>query len=54
VETDGRPTTNALQVTERFDRRDVGHLDLEMIVVDPKACTRRWAIRVPLSRPQSP
>ena len=49
LDTEGRPTTDALQVTERFHRRDFGHMDLEMIVTDLKAYTRPWAIRVPLS-----
>jgi len=49
LDTEGRPTTDALQVTERFHRRDFGHMDLEMIVMDAKAYTRPWAIRVPLS-----
>ena len=48
LDTDGRPTTDALQVTERFRRLDFGHMDLEMTIDDPKAYTRPWTIRVPL------
>jgi hypothetical protein len=49
LDTEGRPTTDALQVIERFRRTDFGHMDLEIIVTDPKAYTRPWTIRVPLS-----
>jgi hypothetical protein len=33
----GHPTTDALRTTERFRRRDFGHLDIEFTVDDPKA-----------------
>jgi hypothetical protein len=48
LDTDGRPTTDALRVTERFRRRDFGHMDLEIVVDDAKAYTRPWTIMVPL------
>jgi hypothetical protein len=48
LDTDGRPTTDALQVTERFRRIDFGHMDLEMTIDDPKAYTRPWTVKVPL------
>jgi hypothetical protein len=40
----GHPHTEALRVTERYRRRDFGHIDLQMTVDDPKAFTRPWAI----------
>jgi hypothetical protein len=33
---------------ERFRRRDFGHIDLEMIVEDPKMYTRPWSTFVEL------
>jgi hypothetical protein len=40
----GHPHTEALRMTERFHRRDVGHLDLQVTFDDPKAYTRAWTI----------
>ena len=40
----GHPHTEALRVTERYRRRDFGHIDLQMTVDDPKAFTRPWTI----------
>jgi hypothetical protein len=44
----GHPHTEALRVTERFHRRDVGHIDLEVTLDDPKAYTRPWTLHVDL------
>ena len=41
----GHPLTDALHVTERFRRRDVGHMDLEVTIDDPKAYTRPWTAK---------
>jgi len=38
----GHPQTEALHVTERFQRRDFGHMDLQLIIDDPKAYTKPW------------
>ncbi len=38
----GHPTTEALHVTERFRRRDFGHLEIQTIIDDPKAYTKPW------------
>jgi len=40
----GRPTTDALHVTERFRRKDFGHLDIEITIDDPKAYSRPWTV----------
>lgn len=40
----GYPATTALKLTERFRRRDFGHIDLEMIIEDPKMYTRPWSV----------
>ena len=41
------PRSEALRVTERFHRRDFGHMDVEMTFDDPKMYTRPFTIRVP-------
>jgi hypothetical protein len=41
----GHPHSDALHVTERFRRRDFGHLDVQVTVDDPKAYTRPFTIK---------
>jgi hypothetical protein len=48
LSSDGWPSTDALQVTERFRRRDFGHMELEITIDDPKAYLRPWTAIVPL------
>jgi hypothetical protein len=43
----GHPHSDALRVTERFRRRDFGHMDWEMTFDDPKMYTRPFTIKVP-------
>jgi hypothetical protein len=43
----GHPHSQALRVTERFRRRDFGHLDYEMAFDDPKMYTKPFTIKVP-------
>jgi hypothetical protein len=40
----GHPHTEALRLTERYHRRDVGHMDLELTFDDPKAYKRPWTL----------
>ena len=40
----GYPESDALTITERFRRRDFGHMDMEMTIDDPKMYTRPWSI----------
>jgi len=40
----GHPATDALHVTERFHRRDVGNMDLEITMTDSKAYNTPWRI----------
>jgi hypothetical protein len=47
LDIEGHPHTEALRITERFRRRDFGHMDLEMTIDDPKAFTRPFTIRIP-------
>src|SRR5579862_6184815 len=45
LDTNGHPVTDALKLTERFHRRDFGHLDLEITIDDPKAYTKPWTVK---------
>ena len=40
----GHPESDAMTITERFRRRDFGHMDMEMIIDDRKMYTRPWSI----------
>jgi hypothetical protein len=42
----GHPHSEALRITERYRRRDFGHLDAEMTFDDPKMYTRPFTIKV--------
>jgi hypothetical protein len=42
----GHPGTEALRLTERFRRPDFGHIDLQMIIDDPKAYTKPWTVNL--------
>ena len=46
LDIEGHPHTEALRITERFRRRDFGHMDLEMTIDDPKAFTRPFSFRM--------
>jgi len=45
----GSPLTEAATVTERFRRRDYGHLQIDITVNDPKAYTAPWTVNVELA-----
>jgi hypothetical protein len=47
LDNSGHPHTNALRVTERFHRRDFGHLDIQVTFDDPKAYTKPWSVNLP-------
>src|SRR5262249_5627440 len=40
----GKPPTQALPVTERFPRKDFGHLGIQITIDDPKAYTKPWTV----------
>jgi hypothetical protein len=44
----GHPHTDQLHTTERFRRRDFGHLDVQVTIDDPKAYTKPWTVSIPL------
>lgn len=43
----GHPHSEELRTTERFVRRDVGHMDMTLTVTDPKYYTRPWSATLP-------
>jgi hypothetical protein len=47
LDIEGHPHTEALHITERFRRRDFGHMDLEVTIDDPKAFTRPFSLKIP-------
>jgi hypothetical protein len=42
----GHPHSEKLHVTERFTRRDFGHMDVQMTIDDPVAYTRPWTVTI--------
>jgi hypothetical protein len=42
----GHPHSEALRITERFHRRDFGHLDVEMTFDDPKIYMKPFTIKI--------
>jgi hypothetical protein len=40
----GHPHTDAMHATERFRRRDFGHLEIDITIDDPKAYTKPWTV----------
>jgi len=45
---DGHPHTEALRLTERYRRRDFGHLDVTVTFDDPGAYEKPWTLSVPM------
>ena len=43
----GHPHSDALHLVERFQRPDVGHMQLELTIDDPKTYTRPWTVQIP-------
>lgn len=41
----GHPRSESMRITERYRRRDFGHMDLEMTFDDPKFYTRPFAVK---------
>jgi hypothetical protein len=41
----GHPQTESLRLTERFRRRDFGHMDFEMTIDDPTVFTRPFTVK---------
>lgn len=47
LDIEGHPHSEALRITERFRRRDFGHMDLEVTIDDPKTFTMPFSLRIP-------
>jgi hypothetical protein len=45
----GRPHSDALRVTERYRRVNVGRIDLRITIDDPKAFLKPWTVGAPLT-----
>jgi hypothetical protein len=43
----GYPHSEALHVTERFTRRDFGHMEIRITIDDPVAYTKPWTVTIP-------
>ena len=43
----GHPVSEEMRITERFRRKDFGHLEIEFTFNDPKAYTKPWSVTVP-------
>jgi hypothetical protein len=46
LDRNGSPLTDAAKITERFQRVNYGHLEIEMTVDDAKAYTKPWTIKL--------
>jgi hypothetical protein len=44
----GHPQTGTTRVTERFVRRDFGHMDIQITIDDPKAYAKPWTATEPM------
>ena len=44
----GKPISDAARVTERFRRKDFGHMDIQITIDDPKSYTRSWTVIQPV------
>jgi hypothetical protein len=42
----GLPGTDALRVVERFSRPDIGHMEIDVTIDDPKAYTKPWSVKL--------
>ena len=47
LDNDGRPATDALRVTEKFRRKDFGHMEIQVTVDDSKAYSKPWTVTLP-------
>jgi hypothetical protein len=45
---DGHPHSESLRMTERYRRRDVGHMELQLTLDDPGIYAKPWTVTVPL------
>ena len=48
LDNNGHPASENLRVTERFRRKDFGHMSVEVTIDDPKTYTKPWTVTLPL------
>jgi hypothetical protein len=48
LDNSGHMGTESLRLTERFHRPDFGHIDLQLIIDDPKAYKKPWTVNLQL------
>lgn len=46
LDSDGHPHSEALKVTERYRRKDFGHIEIEATYVDPSIYSKPWTIKL--------
>src|SRR5712691_9258567 len=47
LDMNGHPQTETTHITERFTRRNFGHIDVQITIEDPKAYSRPWTVALP-------
>lgn len=50
LDNDGHPASDALDVIERFEPKDFGHMNIVITINDSKAYTKPWTVTLPLTR----
>jgi len=46
LDRNGSPLTEAAKMTEKFTRANVGNLEIEVTIDDPKAYTEPWTVKL--------
>jgi hypothetical protein len=49
LDMNGHPQTETTHITERYHRRDFGHMDLQLIIEDPNAYAKPWGVNLVLN-----
>ena len=49
IDSAGMPGSDALHVTERFHRKDFGHMDVAITINDPKSYAKPWTVTLPFT-----
>jgi hypothetical protein len=49
LDMNGHPQTETTHITERYRRRDFGHMDLQLIIEDPNVYAKPWGISTVLT-----
>jgi len=49
LDMNGHPQTETTHITERYRRRDFGHMDLQLIIEDRNAYSKPWGVKLVLT-----